>query len=351
MDYLNNENNINYLNNMNHNSNRYNYPSVSNIPNTNKPRYSNSNYSEEDLSSIKGIRSESIATFANANSQNNLSNDRFDTKRLDYNQIESNSNPSIANELRISNLERRLDSAEKLLRFYEEMNRLKDEESKNDNRIDNSKIHELNQRINSLEENNNFLNKKILEQNDIIGNKLVSLEKQLERFNEVKNSIGEFYASKLAGIESVINKNDVIVESLIDEKIANTQIDIDGRFDEMLNLINDIAKSTEKSEFSIAESKECVRNVQGDHLELVKILSVLKEKSDNLDFIMSQITELKTQFAKIKNIYENNTPHEEKKFLHKVLGGGNSSIGNMGNLANMGSMGNIGNHNTKPGFN
>lgn len=300
--------------------------------NTSKKQFHFSNNMEEELNNLKKIRNDSktsIATFANNMNQGGNTNIYESNKA--YGQLSSltkNSNEveylqdyqsSIATDMRIGNLERRLDSTEKMLRFYEEMFRLKEEENKNLIRIDQNKIIELNKKIVSLEENIKFLNKKMIEQNEIINEKLEITDKKLEKFYEVKNSIGDFYANKFASIEGLIKKNDILVENLVDDKISHIQINIDGRLEEMLNLINDIAKSTENNEFSISESKENIRIVQSEHLDFIKILSILKQKSDGLDYIMSQIIDLKNQYAKLINKYDNNTI-EEEKFLQKVLG-------------------------------
>jgi hypothetical protein len=231
-----------------------------------------------------------------------------------------NSPSSIASEIRISNLERRLDNTEKMLKFYEEMFRLKDEEKKNEFRIDLNRLNELGKKVICLEDSIKILAKRINDQTGLFDEKVIMVDKKIGKLVENRNSIGDFYANKLAEVESLIKKNDIFVENLIDEKVANINTTIDGKLEDLLNLINDMGKSTEQNEFNILESKENIRTIQSDHLDFIKILSILKEKCDSLDYVMSQITDLKGKYSKIMKIYGEHSK-EEDKFLNKILGG------------------------------
>ena len=64
--------------------------------------------------------------------------------------------------------------------------------------------------------------------------------------------------------------------------------------------------------------------IQNDHLDFIKILSILKEKSDSIDYIMTQISDLKNRYSKIIKIYGEQSK-EEDKFFNKILGGGSYS--------------------------
>jgi hypothetical protein len=235
--------------------------------------------------------------------------------------IETGGN-SISNEIRISNLERRLDNAEKMLKFYEEMFRLKEEEKKNELKIDHNKILDLSKSLVKMEENQKILNRKIKEQNDLINEKFELIEKKLVKFNDTKSSVGEFYANKLAEIESMYNKNDLIYENMVDEKVNNLQINTDNKLEEILQLLNDISKNCENNEFNIVESRETIRMIQNDHLNFIKIVSILKEKADSIDYLVSQITELKQRYNNLIQMY-NEQSVEEDKFLNKIINDGN----------------------------
>lgn len=254
-------------------------------------------------------------------------NNEHESKRYifekDYNtslnQLNNNLNfTPLTSDFRISNLERRLDATEKMLKFYEEMLRLKDDEKKNEQRIDNNKINELNKKIIHLEEHIKHLHRRLNDQNEIINEKLEIYEKKFNKINENRNNIGEFYASKLAEIEALINKNNILIDSSIEDKLEKIQMNTDGKLEDMLNLINDVSKNNDNLEFNIVESKESIRDIQKDHIDFIKIVSILKEKVDGLDYIIEQITELKQRYQKILQIYGEHS-QEEDRFLNKIL--------------------------------
>jgi hypothetical protein len=68
----------------------------------------------------------------------------------------------------------------------------------------------------------------------------------------------------------------------------------------------------------IIESKEVIRNIQNDHLDFLKIVTLLKEKSDTLDYVLEQISDLKNKYLKIIKIF-NEEPSEENKVLNKIF--------------------------------
>ncbi len=130
---------------------------------------------------------------------------------------------SIANELRISNLEKRLENTEKVLHFYDEMLRLKDEERRNEVRIDKNIIVELTKKVNFLEENIKFLNKKISDQGELFNQKIDLIEKNNLKNLDIKNSVGEYYAEKLAEFENLYKKSEAFFETKIEEKVLEIQ--------------------------------------------------------------------------------------------------------------------------------
>ena len=68
----------------------------------------------------------------------------------------------------------------------------------------------------------------------------------------------------------------------------------------------------------ILESKEIIRNIQNDHIDFLKIVTILKEKTDTLDYLMDQISDLKKKYLKIIKIF-NEESSEENKFLNKIF--------------------------------
>ena len=68
----------------------------------------------------------------------------------------------------------------------------------------------------------------------------------------------------------------------------------------------------------IIESKELIRNIQLDHIDFLKIVTLLKEKSDTLDYVLEQISDLKNKYLKIIKIF-NEESTEENKLLNKIF--------------------------------
>jgi hypothetical protein len=275
------------------------------------------NIAEEDENNMKYKYKNSMFTFSNESKKSEFPscNTCLNKQSINNDQF---SNYSI--DLRLNNMERRLDNTEKMLRFYEELLRLKQEEKENEYKIDQNKLSEINQKVGSLEEMIKILSKKINDQNEVIDSKIGVYDKKLSRFTDTKNTIGDFYASKLSELEALIKKNDILFENVLDERIATMSSNIDSKLEEFLNILNEVGKTTEQNEFTIVESKENIRMLQNDHLDFIKIVSILKEKSDSLDYIMSQVTDLKLKYGKIVNIYGEHS-QEEDKFLNKILGG------------------------------
>jgi hypothetical protein len=225
---------------------------------------------------------------------------------------------SMATELRISNLEKRLESAEKMIKFYEEMMRLKDEEKRNDYKIDQNKIVELNNKVDILEDGIKIVYKKLSDFNNYINDKFEAIDKKFQKNNDTKNNISDFYASKVAEMETLLNKNNLVLENLMDDKIGLMQNNFDSKIDEVLSLVNEVNRIVEKNDYTSIESKDAIRMIQNDHLAFIKIVSLLKEKSDNLDYVMEQITDLKQRYSKVITLYSEHS-QEEDKFLNKMF--------------------------------
>ena len=226
--------------------------------------------------------------------------------------------PNIANDLRLSNFEKRLDNLEKMLRFFEDLFRLKEDEKKNEFKIDQNKLLEINKKLNFLDENQRLIIKKLNEQDGTSIEKFEACEKRILKIINSKNSISEIYASKLAELESAMKKSEIIYDSIIEEKLSKIQNNFDTKFGEILSLVNDIGKDSESNEFLIIESKESMRTIQNDHLDFIKIISILKEKTDNIEFIFGQIGEIKEKYNNLIEIYGTQS-NEEDKFLQKIL--------------------------------
>jgi hypothetical protein len=297
-------NNTDYNGNLSNNYNNYstynNYQNTQkNIKNSENLTFSNEHF-YSDWNKIN-----------NTNNLNNTNNYNSLNNTFDY-------NSSITVELRVSNIERRMENYEKMLKFYEDMLRLKDEEKRNEYKIDQGRLNELSNKLLNVEDNMKNLYRKLNEQEDIINMKIEDVEKQFNKLLEMKNNLEEFYAERQGKFENILKQNDVMIESIFEQKIFDHQSNIDNKFDDILNLIQELSKTTENNEYKIVESKESMRMIQNDHVDLVKIISVLKEKSDSLDFVMNQITDLKQKYSRVIQIYGEQSI-EEDKFFNKIL--------------------------------
>lgn len=299
------ENNVNNLINPNLPINNVTFPYNSQV--NNRPL----NAEIAELESYKGL---SARNYSNTNGHNNI------------NLYQSNSNPnfanyelSITNELRLSNVERRLENAEKMLHFYDEMIRLKDQEKRNEARIDKNKITELQKKVAYLEESTRLLYKKLEDQNELIAEKTGSIDKKCMKLLDDKKEIGEYYASKLAEFENLYKKSEVFLETKIEEKFAALQSNFDSKLEDILNLINELTHQTDKNEFNFIESRESIRNIQNDHVDFLKIVTILKEKADTLDYVMEQITDLKHRYNNMINILGSQQFQEDDKIFNKMM--------------------------------
>ena len=225
---------------------------------------------------------------------------------------------SLSVEIKINNLERRLENTEKMVSFLEEMLRLKEEERKNEYKMDQNKILELNKKLSTLEDYIKYVHKKEKANKEFFLDKLEQLEKKYAKFMENKSSINEFYANKFSDIETILKKNEVILDDIVEQKIEKLNQEVNSKLSDLLGLMNELSTSTENSEYRIIESKESIRNLQKEQLEFIKIISILKEKANTLDYVMDQISLLKERYYYIFQQFGDNS-NEEDKFLNKVF--------------------------------
>ena len=222
-------------------------------------------------------------------------------------------------------MERRLEKNEKIMSFFEEILRLKEDEKKNDKEIDKNLINDLNKRVSLLEDSINVIFKKFNEFSDIFCSKIEKIEKMYNKSIEKKNSLGDFYAGKLSELEGLLKKNEFVIENKIDSKFIEIEKNIDSKIDDMLNLINEVNKIGENNELQNIENKETLRMIQSDHIDFIKIVSILKEKSDALDYIYQQITDLKQNYQKVLQLVGEQT-NEEDKILNNMFNAENKNF-------------------------
>lgn len=276
------------------------------------PNINTNDYFEKEYE-IKNYKSD--YNIINEHQENIFRNNIYNNpnKNLNEKEKENSVNYPISAEIRISNLEKRIENIEKILHFYDELFRLKNEEKVNEERIDKNKLTEISKKLNFLEENYKFANMKFKD-NFNVDKKMENLEKKLTKFLENKNSISEYYATKLSEFEDIYKKTQSFLENKLDERLISMQNNYDGKLEDVVNLINEFTKQLDKNEFSLVENREGIRNIQMDHIDFLKIVTILKEKADSMDYLMDQITDLKFKYNKILNIYgiQGNSQEEDQ---------------------------------------
>ena len=254
----------------------------------------------------------------------------------DYNPpiIINNENNLISSQMRMSNIESRLLTMEKMMKYFDEFIHLKEEEKLNnltslelssnmptnvnelvmkinnlEKKLDliqkqkqqsdlenkkiiqnlNNKIEFLESIINSSNYSQNYINKKIPEENDINNNQLnnftLNAEKEPKSLEEKNLEIGE------------------IIRNRLDEIYSNNKIN------EILKLIEEINKIAEDNEFTINEHNENIRKIQNDNLTLIKVVAIHSEKINSIDYLLNEVTNLKNKYFKLLSFA--NTSNEE----------------------------------------
>ena len=254
----------------------------------------------------------------------------------DYNPpiLYNNDNNLISTQMRIGNIESRLTTMEKMMKYFDEFIHLKEEEKLNnltslelssnmpanvnelvmkinnlEKKLDliqkqkqqsdlenkkiiqnlNNKIEFLESIINSSNYSQNYINKKIPEENDINNNQLnnftLNAEKEPKSLEEKNLEIGE------------------IIKNRLDEIYSNNKIN------EILKLIEEINKIAEDNEFTINEHNENIRKIQNDNLTLIKVVAIHSEKINSIDYLLNEVTNLKNKYFKLLSFA--NTSNEE----------------------------------------
>ena len=120
----------------------------------------------------------------------------------------------------LSNLEKRMENTEKFLIFFEDLLKLKNEERIAEVMIDNSSLSEIEQKIVICEEDYKNLVKKKNALFEESLKKLESFELKINSTIENKNSqFSNKYANSLAQMESLIKKNEFLIENSFETKM------------------------------------------------------------------------------------------------------------------------------------
>ena len=231
----------------------------------------------------------------------------------------------ISTNMRMTNIESRLNTMEKMMKYFDEFLNLKEEEKLNNltsleySPLNNaeliSKIYKLEEDINNIKKQNKLVE---LENEKKIGNlnqKIHFLEEIIKQngikipqnFDEVLNSSINFNKENKLEMDEVLQKK---INEIYDS----------NKISEMLCLIEDINKIAEDNEFNINEQNENIRKIQNDNLTLIKIIDEHSEKIKKIDYIMNELNEVKNKYFEVLSMVNNvNSEKEREIFTNEII--------------------------------
>ena len=237
--------------------------------------------------------------------------------------------------MRISVLEDRTKSLEKMLRLFEERLNLKEEEKANDLKgieSNSNLINKLNKKIKYLEKQlTEFIaQKQISDQENEkkigkLNERIQFLEAQIKNGQNANNDLNEKEFSlneKSSNIimndfNELIKSNNLQMDEFIQEKIYSANVDNENKINELLNLIQEINKIVEENENKINSLNTNFNKFQNDNVNVIQMLSIQEEKINSIDFVNEEIKKLKLKFNEIASFFEDK--NEEEKFTKEFL--------------------------------
>ena len=222
------------------------------------------------------------------------------------------------NKFRISNLEGRISSLEKMLQYLDEFIHLKEEEkTENQNNILIEpllvKINILEKEIQSLKKEKEENKKTISELND----KIYIFEKKLNNvdYNGIQDIIYSL-SDKEKKLNMLINDfsdltkdNEILINNRINEKFNEFNIHNENRINELLVLIQDTHKIIEENETKINKINNSIKKTQKDNIDIIKYISIQSQKFNSLEIIFNEIKNIKEKF----NFLMGNSMNDKKK--------------------------------------
>ena len=234
--------------------------------------------------------------------------------------------------MRISVLEDRTKSLEKMLRLFEERINIKEEEKMNDIKTiesNNIIITKLNKKIKNLEKKLDEITiqkQKSEEENERTINSLNERIKNLEEIIKMNNKTEENNNINTDDINKKMNlthedENANLIlndfNELMEEKIYNASIDNENKINELLNLIHDLNKILEENENKINYLTDNFNKFQNDNINIIQMMSIHDEKINNIDFLYEEIHKLKNEIHNLASSFDDN--NEEDKFTKQFL--------------------------------
>jgi chromosome segregation ATPase len=230
---------------------------------------------------------------------------------------ESNNN---INKFRISNLEGRISSLEKMLQYLDEFIHLKEEEKTENKNKNNLLIEPLLVKINILEKDIQNLQKEKEENKKTISelnDKIYMLEKKLNNvdYNGIQDIIYSL-SDKEKKLNMLINDfsdltkdNDILINNRINGKFNEFNIHNENRINELLVLIQDTHKIIEENETKINKINNSIIKTEKDNIDIIKYISIQSQKFNSLEIIFNEIKNIKEKF----NFIMGNSIHDKKK--------------------------------------
>ena len=243
--------------------------------------------------------------------------------------LNTNSSNLISTQMRMSNIESRLTTMEKMMKYFDEFIHLKEEEKMNNlNSLElssNIPVNELILKINNLEKKLDLMQKQ-KQQSDIENEKIIKnlndkiefleklintnnlsqnlINKNIPQENKINNNNEEDNFTLNANNDNkILDKKNLEIEEIIKNKLD--EIYSNNKIKEILKLIEDINKVAEDNEFNINEQNENIRKIQNDNLTLIKVVAIHSEKINSIDYILNELTNLKNKYFKIVNSSDN----------------------------------------------
>ena len=263
-----------------------------------KQIFNSQNYSYDYSDANLNLR---YGTYPNEKSINHLS------ARIVRNNsyLSKTENINNTNKFRISNLEGRISSLEKMLQYLDEFIHLKEEEkTENQNNI---LIEPLLVKINILEKEIKSLKKEKEENKKTISelsDKIYMFEKKLNNvdYNGIQDIIYSL-SDKEKKLNMLINDfsdltkdNDILINNRISEKINEFNIHNENRINELLVLIQDTHKIIEENETKINKINNSIKKTQKDNIDIIKYISIQSQKFNSLEVLFNEIKNIKEKF-------------------------------------------------------
>ena len=253
-------------------------------------------------------------------------------------------NNLISNQMRMSNIESRLTTMEKMMKYFDEFIHLKEEEKINNlNSLElssniPSNVNEMMNKINNLEKKLALMQKQ-KQQSDIENEKIIknltnkidfleklintqnlsqtNIIKNIPQENIIDNNKSENFTLNAMNEQKILDKKNLEIEEIIKNKLD--EIYSNNKINEILHLIEEINKIAEDNEFNINEQNENIRKIQNDNLTLIKVVAVHSEKINSIDYILNELTNLKNKYFKLLNLTNNENEENGEEMLQNEI--------------------------------